>query len=90
MEIGTYKGANLRCIAACCRPDTHFISLDLPGGGFGGGYSEEEAEALKKLLHPTQALDCLRMDAHSPEALLSTVGLLNGDSIDLLFIDGDH
>ena len=37
VEIGTYKGGTLRCWAQVCPADTEFISIDLPGGPFGGG-----------------------------------------------------
>lgn len=90
LEIGTYQGGNLRCMSAVCPDKAHFISLDLPGGTFGGGYSAEDAVRFKQQLKPNQSLDCLRMDSHSPEARDSVASILNGKKLDLLFIDGDH
>jgi len=90
LEIGTYRGGNLRLLSKVCPPDTHFISLDLPGGGFGGGYSESDANRFKERLGPFQRIDCLRMDSHSTEARLAVKNLLGDSQIDLLFIDGDH
>jgi predicted O-methyltransferase YrrM len=90
LEIGTYKGGNLRCMSAVCPADSHFISLDLPGGTFGGGYSAEDAAAFRKFLKPAQKLDCIRMDSHAPEALQAVTTTLSNKTIDLLFIDGDH
>jgi predicted O-methyltransferase YrrM len=90
LEIGTYKGGNLRCMAAVCPDDSYFISLDMPGGTFGGGYSAEEAAAFKHFLKPTQRLDCIRMDSHAAEALEAVKTKLIDKPIDLLFVDGDH
>ena len=90
LEIGTYRGGNLRLLAKVCPPNMHYISLDLPSGRFGGGYSEDDAVAFRQRMQPTQKLDCLRMDSHSSQAHKAVKDLLGDSPVDLLFIDGDH
>src|SRR4051794_27133091 len=38
LEIGTNKGGTLCILSRLAAPDAVIISLDLPGGDFGGGY----------------------------------------------------
>lgn len=90
LEIGTYRGGNLRLLAKVCPPSMHYISLDLPSGGFGGGYSKEDVVGFRKRMQPSQRIDCLRMDSHSSQAHQAVSDLLGDTQIDLLFIDGDH
>ncbi len=90
LEIGTKAGGTLYCWARVSSCDALLISVDLPDGEFGGGYSELEAPRFKNFLRENQRLSCLRMDSHSGAARESVVELLEGKSIDFLFIDGDH
>src|SRR3954452_12659476 len=38
LEIGTARGGNLFLLARAAPPDSLIVSVDLPGGEFGGGY----------------------------------------------------
>jgi cephalosporin hydroxylase len=90
VEIGTYRGGTLRCWAAMCPESTAFVSVDLPGGSFGGGCSDEEAARFKDFLKPGQTLTTIRADSHAPETLAEVRRALAGRPVDFLFIDGDH
>jgi cephalosporin hydroxylase len=90
VEIGTYKGGTLRCWAAMCPERTSFVSVDLPGGTFGGGCSDEEAARFTDFLKPGQTLTTIRADSHAPETLSRVQQALAGRPVDFLFIDGDH
>lgn len=94
LEIGSYKGASLWMWCQLASPDALIISVDLPGGDFGGGYTPEEERVIQSYAQPGQTLELIRGDSHHmaiKNAVLRT--LIQNDfriSLDLLFIDGDH
>ena len=90
VEIGTYKGGTLRCWADAAPPSATLVSIDLPGGSFGGGSTAAEAAGFEAYLKPGQTLHTLRADSHVPATKAEVVRLLAGRPIDFLFIDGDH
>ena len=90
LEIGTYRGGTLYCWTRLASDDATLISLDLPGGGFGGGYGEDAIPKFQSWLKPRQSLVCLRQDSHAQESLIAAKNALGGRTVDLLFIDGDH
>jgi predicted O-methyltransferase YrrM len=89
LEIGTQAGGTLYCWCKLADPAARIVSVDLPGGKYGGGYTPERAEEMK-LLFPSngQALHLIEGDSHSPETLAEVRSLVG--SLDFLFIDGDH
>lgn len=90
LEIGTCRGGTLRCWAELASEAATLISMDLPGGTFGGGYREEDVPRFESWLKMGQSLICLRQDSHDPATLDAVKESLGGRHIDLLFIDGDH
>ena len=90
MEIGTHNGGTLFCWPQIASNSATIISLDLPGGPFGGGYKHEDIARFETYLKPQQSLKCLRMDSHLAETYSEVVHVLGGRQIDFLFIDGDH
>ena len=66
------------------------ISIDLPGGKFGGGYSPFRIPIYKRFARDRQQLHLLRADSHAAPTLAETKRLLADRPIDFLFIDGDH
>jgi len=72
------------------RPDATVISVDLPGGSFGGAYPECRMAFYQAFAQPKQRLHLLRADSHLPETLERVRNLTAGASIDFAFIDGDH
>ena len=90
LEIGTHRGGTLYFWARLARPDALLISIDLPGGKFGGGYSPFRAPIYRRFAQPGQELHLLRSDSHRESTLAETKRLLFRRPVDLLFIDGDH
>jgi predicted O-methyltransferase YrrM len=89
LEIGTQAGGTLYCWCKLADPAARIVSVDLPGGEYGGGYTPERAEEMR-LLFPSngQALHLIQADSHSPDTLAQVRSLVG--SLDFLFIDGDH
>jgi predicted O-methyltransferase YrrM len=90
LEIGTYRGGSLWAWCRVASPNAAIISVDLPGGAFGGGYDETEIGRLQAYARPSQELHLIRADSHSPDTLAEVTRLLAGRPVDFAFIDGDH
>ncbi|GBD03455.1 hypothetical protein HRbin19_00741 [bacterium HR19] len=90
LEIGTARGGTLFLISRTASEDATIVTIDLPGGKFGGGYSEWRKFLYKYFALPKQKIYPLIMDSHRKETLEKVKSILNGRKIDLLFIDGDH
>jgi predicted O-methyltransferase YrrM len=90
VEIGTLHGGTLWAWCQIAVDDAAIISIDLPGGPFGGGYPEDTAAQLRRYARATQAIHLLRADSHDPMTLERVREILGIRQIDLLFIDGDH
>lgn len=91
MEIGTSRGGTLCILSRLATPDATIISLDLPGGEFGGGYRWFQIPILKSFAYARQKLHLLRGDSHSAEMVSEVRNVLGPDQkLDMLFIDGDH
>ncbi len=90
MEIGTARGGTLFFLTRLATPDATIISVDLPAGRFGGGYSSARRRVYRRLSRGAQRLYLFREDSHSPDILAHVKGVLAGRALDYLFIDGDH
>jgi cephalosporin hydroxylase len=90
VEIGTAHGGTLFALCQAAAVRATVVSIDLPGGLFGGGYSKDEARRFKAFARPGQRLWTLRRDSKSPWTLRRLRWLLRGRSIEFLMIDGDH
>ncbi len=90
VEIGTAKGGTFYAWCRVAQPDATLISIDLPGGPFGGGYSIKEMIKFRKYGKRYQKLHFLRKDSQKKETRDQVLRLLKGRKIDFLFIDGDH
>jgi len=87
MEIGTADGGTLYTWSRYLNPDV-IISVDLPGGIHGGGYPAEREKFYREFTDADLYL--YRADSHSEKTRDIVEEQLAGDSIDFLFIDGDH
>jgi predicted O-methyltransferase YrrM len=88
LEIGTFQGGTLCMLARLSAPPATIISIDLPGGKFGGGQSRIRSllyHAFGKLF---QSMHVIRGDSHSEEVSARVKHITQ--SLDVLFIDGDH
>ncbi len=88
LEIGTANGGTFyvwsRFIDSC---DT-LVSLDLPGGDFGGGYEANKID-LYRQFDQTKEMTFIRDNSHD-EAVYERAAEAAGGEVDFLFIDGDH
>jgi predicted O-methyltransferase YrrM len=90
VEIGSLFGGTLYCWSQVAAPNATLIGIDLPGGDFGGGPSEEQADGFRTMLREGQQFDFLPQDSHQTATVDAVRSLLGGKPIDFLFIDGDH
>lgn len=88
LEIGTAKGGSFYIWSRHLDSVNRLISLDLPGGRFGGGYDEQKTEIFKGF-SPSKNMDFVRADSHQSSTYDEVSDRVDG-GIDFLFIDGDH
>jgi cephalosporin hydroxylase len=88
LEIGTMHGGSLWAWCQVAARDATIISVDLPGGPFGGGY--DDPERLRGYARPEQSLHLIQGDSHSPETLAKVEDLLAERRLHFAFIDADH
>lgn len=90
VEIGTASGGTLFLLTRAAAPGALLVSLDLPGGSFGGGYQAWRKPLYRSFARAGQRIVLLRGDSHDPAMAARLRALLAGRPIDVLFIDGDH
>ena len=90
LEIGTAKGGTLFLFCRVSKPAAKIVSIDLPGGRFGGGYSERRTKLYRAFSQGNQKIILLRKNAHERSTLSETKEILSNQKLDFLFIDGDH
>ena len=66
------------------------ISIDLPGGRFGGGYAEWRKPFYESFAIHKQKIHLVRENSHAPATFNMVKKILEGCKLDFLFIDGDH
>jgi len=90
LEIGTAQGGTLLLLARLASPYAKIMSIDLPGGMFGGGYGSLRRWVYRRFAHRNQRLYLLQGDSHTEATLERVKAVLKGQPLDYLFIDGDH
>ena len=90
LEIGTARGGTLLLLTRLANPQATIVSVDLPGGEFGGGYSRTRRWFYQRFARRKQKLHLLQGDSHSQEMLGRVKSAFDGEPLDYLFIDGDH
>ncbi len=93
IEIGTCRGGTLYHFMRVADPNAIIISVDLPGGHFGGEYGQPDIEEMQSWKQPGQTLHVIRADSHKYGTMEQVQQILNDNRIytcDMLFIDGDH
>jgi len=90
LEIGTASGGTLFLFSRIASKDATIISIDLPGGAFGGGYPKWKIPLFKSFALSKQKIHLIRADSHKKETLEKTKSILGNRKLDFLFIDGDH
>lgn len=89
LEIGTAKGGTFYGWGRYIDTLSMLISVDLPGGGFGGGYSRRQSEFFSEFAEDCRT-EFFRADSQDPETISNIKNLIGDEEIDILFIDGDH
>jgi predicted O-methyltransferase YrrM len=90
LEIGTAKGGTLFLFTRIASHDARIISIDLPGGRFGGGYPEWRIPLYESFTMHNQYVYLIRGDSHAHSTLKRVKGILDEEGLSFLFIDGDH
>lgn len=90
LEIGTARGGTLALWTRAASRDATIITIDLPGGLFGGGYGVGRVALYKSLRLGRQEIVLLRRDSHDPQTLAIVKKVLRGRRVEFMFIDGDH
>lgn len=89
-EIGTLHGGTLFLLTRVSLEDALIVSIDLPGGPFGGGYGEERVAFYEGMAREQQKVVCIRKDSKRIETQLALERALRDEYLDFLFIEGDH
>jgi predicted O-methyltransferase YrrM len=90
LEIGTAAGGTLFLLARAAAPDALLVSVDLRGGQFGGGYAPWRARLYRSFAREAQRVELVLGDSHEPRTQERIRHMLDGNALDLLFVDGDH
>ncbi len=90
LEIGTFRGGTLLLLTRLASPHATVVSVDLPGGKFGGGYSTHRRRLYRHFARRDQRLHLLQGDSHSKEMFEQVKVVFENKPLDYLFIDGDH
>lgn len=90
VEIGTARGGSLYAWCRAAAPDATIVSIDLPGGPFGGMDDPADIEAISRYSGPSQELRFIRADSHDGKTRARLDEILGGRTVDFLMIDGDH
>lgn len=88
LEIGTGRGGTLYTWCRVLDP-TRIVSLDLPGGTYGGGYTKSKTKLFSTFTDKSN-LSFVRRDSHDTATRDQIQELLDGENIDFLYIDADH
>lgn len=87
LEVGVYKGGTLRAWTNVVSPDAQIIGLDLPGGPYGGGFTEEELPEIESLAQFNQKITLIAKDSHDKKTVKEIAKFA---PFDFIFIDADH
>lgn len=90
LELGTSMGGTLYLWTRLATSNATLVSVDLPGGKFGGGYSTLRTPLYQRFARDQQQLHLLRANSHDADSLNRVKAIFRQTPVDLLFIDGDH
>ncbi len=90
VEIGTAAGGMFYAFAQLAHPEALLVSIDLPGGPYGGGNTERESKLFLSFLGPKQRAFFVRDRSGHWSSRRDVERILGDRKVDLLFIDGDH
>lgn len=82
-EIGAAGGGTAFLFAHAAVEDANIISVDL-------NFSESRREAVASFARRGQRIICLQGDSHAAATMEQVRARLDGQTLDLLYLDGDH
>ncbi|MBK9332901.1 MAG: class I SAM-dependent methyltransferase [Ignavibacteria bacterium] len=91
-EIGTWNGGTFYVWTRINPQAKKIISIDLPDGDYGGGYDEKRIKFFSEFSSDREntSLSFIRGDSKSDSTVEMLKAVLGKDTIDFLYIDGDH
>jgi predicted O-methyltransferase YrrM len=87
LEIGSARGGTLWAWTRAAAPDATLVSVDLPGGPYGGG--DYDWESFRSFARADQRIELIRANSHDEDTRDRVAAALDRP-VDFLFIDGDH
>jgi predicted O-methyltransferase YrrM len=90
LEIGTYSGGTLFVFTRLAAPDATIVSLDYHFSLYGRICRVLQRPLFHTFTRSRQRLVLVRENSHKPETLAIVRNKLRQQSLDFLFIDGDH
>jgi predicted O-methyltransferase YrrM len=91
LEIGTYKGGTLYLWCQAAADHATIVSIDFPMGELTHPFSLRRRLFYRHFARtPAQKLHFIAADSHRQQTLDRVKAALQGQTIDFLFIDGDH
>lgn len=89
MEIGTANGGTFYTWCRHLDSASTILSLDLPGGDFGGGYSRKQTQFFDEFATDKELI-FIRDDSHDERTARKVGQAIPKGGVDFLLIDGDH
>ena len=86
LEVGTASGGTLFLFCQVAEPDATVISVDLPGGPFGGGYPAWRIPLYRSFAKERQRIHLIRADSHDPKTLEIVKRILGDGKLDFFYI----
>jgi cephalosporin hydroxylase len=90
LEIGTRKGGTFFLFSRVASPEAMLVSLDLPPTPTGLGYVPWQGRLFRSFARERQQIELVLADSRQEQTVEQVRRLLNGRSVDFLFIDGGH
>lgn len=90
VEIGTARGGMFYALCQVADPAALLVSIDLPGGRNCGGQTEVERNVFRTFAGAGQRVAFIPENSQFYTTREKLRDVLDGERIDLLFIDGDH
>jgi len=91
LEIGTAAGGTLFLLSKIAATNSTILSVDLPGGKFGGElFPNWKIPLYKSFADKKKKIHIIRADSHKGKTLIEIKNILKGKKLDFLLIDGDH
>jgi predicted O-methyltransferase YrrM len=90
LQIGTATGGTLFLLTRFASPDAVVVTVDLPHGPLGRGYTGWMEDLYNSFARDRQRVELVLGDSHGQAIHRRTARALGGRELDFLFIDGDH